>query len=201
MEIGGILGVIALLYIATSNKESTLDETNPPIDPSDDPNNITIVNIVEQLPKHPSKTYNQRSLSGIDGIVWHHSAWPNGDPWDYAALHVKPVSEGGRNWAGIGYTFVIQKDGTIYQTNYLSTKSNHATDANTKKIGCCFTGNFENEIPTLSQIDSAVYLSRYLNDLLQRQLSHGKHSDYKNTACPGSNLDINTIINRVYLST
>ena len=135
--------------------------------------------IVEDLPKHPSKTYKQRDPSQIDKIVIHHSAWPDGTPEDYAKLHIDT-----HDWAGIGYHFVIQKSGIIYQTNRISTQSNHVGEENPYAIGLCLTGNFEEEKPTTIQLTSAKALVAFLK-LRYGIWEVGPHGRYRNTSCPG----------------
>ena len=67
----------------------------------------------------------------------HHSATDDGSPEAYARYHVQT-----RGWPGIGYHFVIQKDGGIYQTNRLDTISYHVSGQNTNSIGICGTGKW-----------------------------------------------------------
>lgn len=156
-----------------------------------------IINIVAQLPKNPNKEYPKRSLSQIKRVVLHHSATPmyakGSKPEVYAQYHIDD-----RGWAGIGYHFVIQPDGTIYQTNTLDTISNHVQNANTESIGMCFSGNFDSEQPTDAAYGAALWLVPVLNSQLGIQLQIDPHNKYANKSCPGAAIDINEFRRVVY---
>jgi N-acetylmuramoyl-L-alanine amidase len=156
-----------------------------------------IQNIVAQLPKHPKKQYSKRSLSQITQAVIHHSATPmnaiGSRPQVYARYHID-----NRGWAGIGYHFVIQPDGSIFQTNLLETVSNHVQNANTKSIGICLSGNFDTEKPTDAAYGAAVWLVKALNGQLGRELGIHAHNEYANKSCPGAAIDIKSFKDLVY---
>ena len=62
------------------------------------------------------------------------------------------VSSVKNGWAGIGYHFVIRKDGTIERGRPLSVVGAHAQGDNLHTIGICMAGNFEKEYVGLSNI-------------------------------------------------
>lgn len=154
---------------------------------------LSINDIIQDLPIHPSKSYNQRSLNNISKVIIHHSATSSGSPYVYAQHHIEE-----NDWPGIGYHFVIQKDGTIFQTNELTTLSYHATNCNSQGIGICLTGNFNVEHPNSEQINQLVSLIKYLNLTLSITLDIDPHHACKNTSCPGTHISIPDIQNRVY---
>lgn len=145
----------------------------------------TINNIVEDLAKHPTKIYSKRDLDKIDKIVVHHSATTSGTPYAYATYHVN-----NRDWPGIGYHFVIDKDGTINMTNYIETRSYHTQNQNTKAIGICMTGNFDVQIPTAAQLQSLDSLIYYLRSYIGRNLSVHEHNEFANKSCAGENVTV-----------
>ena len=118
---------------------------------------MKINNIVDQLTTHPEKKYKTRSLNTIDTIVIHHSATETGNAESYARYHVNT-----RNWAGIGYHFVIEQSGEIKQTNDLQTISYHASNWNSRSIGICLTGNYDKQYLNGNNLDSLVYLIKKL---------------------------------------
>lgn len=142
---------------------------------------VQIVNVVNQLPKHPSKTYSKRSLAKINGIVIHHSASFGQTAIDYARYHISKD----RPWPGIGYHFVIAPNGRIEQTNYLDTISYHTAGENVSKIGICLSGDFEKRKPTSANLTSLKKLVHYLRQQLPQYLGVSGHKDHGNTACPG----------------
>lgn len=163
-----------------------------PADPMQKPStipNATINDITAKLPKHPTKKYGTRSRSAIQQIVVHHSATPSSaagsTPQAYAKYHIEQ-----RGWAGIGYHFVIQPNGTIYQTNALTTVSNHVQNANTRSIGICLSGNFDQETPTGAAVGSLIWLIRSLSQDLGRQLPLRAHNEFAPKSCPGAGISV-----------
>lgn len=145
---------------------------------------IKINNIASKLPR--SYQWPERSLSEIDDITIHHSAsGPETSAYDFARWH---ISEKG--WPGIGYHFVIDPNGTINQTNPLSSYSYHNGYDNKGAVGVCLVGNFNNYPPTPEQQKSLIKLIRYLKGRLNIKTLTG-HKEYPNssTACPGLNLN------------
>lgn len=135
---------------------------------------IIINNIIDDLPKHSTKTYTQRNLNQIDKIILHHYA-SNGTPQSVARYHVNT-----RDWAGIGYHFTINKDGTISQVNRLDTISYHTSGQNTVSIGVALEGNFEHEQPTQAQMKSLNQLIPYIRNQVPQKLQVYQHSDFAN---------------------
>ena len=126
MNFGSIIGAIVLFLVATSGKgNSEFFDDNDNDDTQD--NDIVIKDIVNQLPRDYSQSYNTRSLSQITQFVIHHSATTSGSAAAYANFHTEPTDYqdvivngetvrknfGGRGWPGIGYHYVIDKDGTV----------------------------------------------------------------------------------------
>ncbi|MEA3344648.1 MAG: peptidoglycan recognition family protein [Chloroflexota bacterium] len=146
-----------------------------------------IKDIVDELPKHPTKRYRARRREDITHIAVHHSAVaPSVSAERIARYHVENL-----DWPGIGYHFDIAADGTIYQTNELTTISYHARDANTYSIGICFAGNFTDAIPTEAQLRSGGRLIAWIMQELSIPLDHVRgHKFYvPTTACPGDQWD------------
>lgn len=144
---------------------------------------IKIIDIVNNLKKSNTQTYDTRDLSQINKIVVHHSATTSGTPESYARYHVDT-----RNFPGIGYHYVVQQDGTIYQTNYLNTISWHTGGENTSSIGICLTGNFDVQQPFPAQMAALNSLIAYIKSQLNRPLQIKGHRDYSTKSCPGDHI-------------
>ncbi len=140
--------------------------------------------MIDQLPKHATRTYSKRSLNKINGIVLHHSASFGQTAVDYARYHINKKDP----WPAIGYHFVLYPDGRIEQTNHLDTISYHTGGTNTSKIGICLSGNFEQGKPTKAQLASLKKLIRYLRRKFPQYLRVSGHRDHGSTACPGKHL-------------
>lgn len=127
--------------------------------------------------------YDTRDLNQIEQIVVHHSASLDGTAEDFAEWHVRD-----HGWPGIGYHFVVEKDGSIIMGNPLTNVSYHTQNQNTKSVGIVLSGNFEVEQPTQAQMTSLSNLIAYLRDELPNELEVYGHRDFAATACPGDNL-------------
>lgn len=127
--------------------------------------------------------YDTRNLNQIEQIVVHHSASLNQTADDFANYHVLT-----RGWPGIGYHFVIEKDGTIIQGNPLENISYNTQNQNTKTVAICLSGNFDLEQPTGEQMDSLAKLISHLRGELPQSLEVYGHRDFAATSCPGDNL-------------
>ena len=145
-----------------------------------------IQDITDELPKHPTKRYNTRRLEDITHIAVHHSGVDPSVPVErIARYHVENL-----DWPGIGYHFEIASDGTIHQTNKLTTVSYHASEANAYAIGVCFAGDFTSTIPTEAQLRSGGHLIAWLLQKLNLPLDRVQgHKYFVNTRCPGDQWD------------
>ena len=161
-----------------------------------------IIDIVDDLPQDPDHDYPTRLLTDITTLVIHHTT---GDPFqpieNIASYHVNT-----KGWPGIGYHYVIDGAGTIFQTNYLVTKSYHVGtlnapgDENLWSVGIALQGHFgpwppppepdTADPPPQVQQDAARALVQYLKGQLfiDYVLGH-RESQGAQTACPGSTFE------------
>ena len=92
----------------------------------------------------------------------------------------------------VGYHYVIFGDGIIRQTRSDDEVGAHAKEAgmNFKSIGVCLTGNFEEEDPTIAQLDALHRIvtekSKLYSIPIEKVISH--HEIPFATACCGKNL-------------
>lgn len=120
-------------------------------------------------------------------IIIHHVGIPSGEV-SAQQIHEAHLANG---WAGIGYHYVIHKDGVIDRGRPLATVGAHAEGHNYDSIGINVTGNFEEEVPTDAQIQSLeqliTALCRLYNLTPNDQTIIG-HRDVNSTDCPGKYL-------------
>lgn len=150
-----------------------------------------IVDKTESLSRHPTKKYQTRELSELKYIVIHNSGTTDGTSESFARYHVKD-----RDWPGIGYHFVISKNGEIEKTNNQTTISYHVGEQNRESLGICLVGNFDTEKPTQEQYNSLAWLIKELLKAFPTLEIKG-HRDFKSTSCPGKNFDfsyLNTLL-------
>lgn len=104
----------------------------------------------------------------------------------------RPVSAGSQQkWGDIGYHFLIDDSGRVFQGRSLTWKGAHAgnSSANVANIGICMLGNFNSHMPSQAAMAS---MEKLIRDLSKR---HGigqsqvyGHMDFKATECPGDQL-------------
>ena len=129
-----------------------------------------------------------------DVIVIHHTG--NSDYQgnyiddDLSAEEIHEIHKG-FGWSGIGYHFVIRKDGTIEQGRPLWSQGAHAQGENWHTVGIHVCGNFEVAYPTAEQIERLSYLVGYVAEEYGIECTADGvkgHCDFMATACPGRNL-------------
>ena len=133
-----------------------------------------------------------------DEIVFHHQAGNEVDADTIHGWHKNRQTSSGRYWAGIGYHYIIMRDGTIQTGRPHWAYGAHAgSTANGISIGVMFTGNLEVNQPTQAQIDSAVWLEKEIIRPRYGRLKIKGHRDHMATSCPGRNLPLEQIKRRI----
>lgn len=127
----------------------------------------------------------ERPFSQVQYIVFHHSVTDHdATPDDIALIHKA------RGWAGVGYHFIITKDGRVWYVGDISTARAHVKDMNEKVIGICMIGDFTKHLPSDAQINSghllASFLLKHFSQLKGWAESVKGHKDLQATACPGT---------------
>ena len=120
-------------------------------------------------------------------IVLHHAAATSCSVDDIHRWHLN------NGWAGIGYHFLVRKDGSVHEGRPIETIGAHTGDENYNSIGICFEGNFEIETMPTAQKKAGAELVTYVKGLYPTIKTVGKHKDYNATACPGKNFPFSEI--------
>ncbi|MBX4188110.1 MAG: peptidoglycan recognition protein family protein [Candidatus Doudnabacteria bacterium] len=108
-----------------------------------------------------TKTYknleNDNHVNAPEYLIVHHSGGTDANPLadssnqtanDIEAYHIS------KGWRGLGYNYVIQKDGSIWAGRPEYAEGAHTVGYNIKSLGICLTGNFDATMPTEAQIAS-----------------------------------------------
>lgn len=95
-----------------------------------------------------------------------------------------------QGWSGIGYHYVIRKDGIIERGRPRSTIGSHTYGYNSSSIGINVVGDFDNNEPEEVQLTALKNLLADLCDIygLNPHEAIMGHMDFMSTACPGANL-------------
>ncbi|WP_276724812.1 peptidoglycan recognition protein family protein [Selenomonas noxia] len=121
-----------------------------------------------------------------DSIVVHHIGMANNDDVSAETVHQWHLNNG---WSGIGYHFLIRKDGTIEEGRPLGTVGAHVYGENRHTVGINLVGNFESAVPTEAQKTAAAHLIASLCTVYQLdpvwESTVKGHCDLNATACPG----------------
>lgn len=121
-----------------------------------------------------------------DCIVVHHIGMANNDDVSAETVHQWHLNNG---WSGIGYHFLIRKDGTIEEGRPLGTVGAHVYGENRHTVGINLVGNFESAVPTEAQKAAAAHLIASLCTVYQLdpvwESTVKGHCDLNATACPG----------------
>lgn len=121
-----------------------------------------------------------------DLLVIHHTGNPKDDNISAESLHESHLNKG---WAGIGYHFVIRKNGSIELGRPMDAIGSHAYGYNSHSIGIHLCGNFNLAEPTNAQIESCAVLLAWLMEQYDLPVSSiVGHQDLDATSCPGENL-------------
>ena len=137
--------------------------------------------------------------SYTDMIVIHHTGSPDMDA-SAEQIHGWHLGNG---WSGIGYHYVIRKDGTIERGRPEWAIGSHAYGENSHTIGIHLSGDFEQAYPTEDQLDRCGALIADICDRYGIPIDRNHvvgHGELMSTDCPGTNLqtylDDGTIIGK-----
>lgn len=121
-------------------------------------------------------------------IVIHHTGNLVDDDLSAEQIHASHQAQG---WAGIGYHFVVRKDGTIELGRPDWAVGAHAYGFNSKSVAVHVCGNFNLAEPTEAQINALPMLIADICDAYGLVASDSivvGHRDLMATECPGNNL-------------
>jgi len=137
--------------------------------------------------------------SYTDMIVIHHTGSPDMDA-SAEQIHGWHLNNG---WSGIGYHYVIRKNGDIERGRPEWAIGSHAYGENSHTIGIHLSGDFEQAYPTEDQVDSCAKLIADICDRYGISIDRDHivgHGELMATSCPGANLQTllfdNTIIGK-----
>lgn len=140
------------------------------------------------LTRHRSKTYRRRSRSEIRNIAIHHSATTSGSAEAFARYHVNQL-----DWPGIGYHYVVNKNGSIDLCHDPEIVSYHVGNSNGRAIGICMVGDFRTQTLESPQRDATLQLVRQLlqdfNLTIADVWGHIEFPGYEWKQCPSISME------------
>lgn len=119
-------------------------------------------------------------------IVLHHAAAITCTPQQIHQWHLNA------GYVGIGYNFIVRKDGSIYTGRPIGASGAHTIGYNSTSVGICAEGNFETENMPEVQKDAIILLVKYVLEIYPGAIIKG-HGELDATACPGKNYPLGEI--------
>jgi len=141
-----------------------------------------------------TRTSNIDSMDGINRITIHHEGWKVVNFTDTRTTverlqHIQKFHVKERGWADVGYHYIIDRAGRIWEGRPIKYQGAHVANLNEHNVGIMLLGNFQKQLPTNVQLAAAQLMvsdvmSKY-NVPVHRVYTH---QELKPTQCPGRNL-------------
>lgn len=125
----------------------------------------------------------------IKEIIIHCTATKEGEDVTVASIDAYHRSKG---WNGIGYHYVIYRDGSVHKGRDLVKIGAHCQGHNSISVGVCYVGGLDSEgnpkdTRTAEQKASLAQLISELRQRFPNATVHG-HREFANKACPCFNV-------------
>lgn len=134
------------------------------------------------------------NMGGISRITVHHEGWTPVWFTDQSTTaqrleHIRTTHTRDRHWADIGYHYIIDRAGRVWEGRNLHYQGAHVADNNEHNIGVMLLGNFDRQTPSSAQLGT---LRNTLQTLVQGYrvpvTRVYTHQELNPTACPGRGL-------------
>ncbi|MGX2993201.1 peptidoglycan recognition protein family protein [Streptomyces sp. JNUCC 64] len=118
------------------------------------------------------------------GFTVHYSSGPTSQ----TVQQIQNYHMDSRGWADVGYNFLVDRNGHIYEGRGWNVVGAHATGHNATHIGVCFIGEDGDATPRALSAIAALY--RQANQLTGKTLDQTYHGGLsgQSTQCPGAGL-------------
>lgn len=144
------------------------------------------------------------SMPYYNKLTLHHAAGYSASSIEEGIIQMQAIQElhqDVRGWSDIGYHFVVDKAGNIYQARPETVIGAHTSDANTGNIGVCVLGCYHppatsyfcyDEMTSATR-DSLIKLYAWISeeygyDNPHVLKGHRDYYDFEYTSCPGDNI-------------
>lgn len=130
-------------------------------------------------------------MRAINRIILHCSATPEGK--DFTVEDIDEWHKA-RGWQGIGYHYVVYRDGSVHNGRDIAVAGAHTSGYNKNSIGVCYIGGVaaDGKTPKDTRTPAQRRALRVLVEQLQKQFPqatiHG-HYEFAAKACPSFKID------------
>lgn len=136
------------------------------------------------------------AMNGVSRITVHHSAIPYDSLRSQAdvtrmlnGIRTEHMNRRGEPFADIGYHYIIDPSGRIWEGRSLSLQGAHVANNNEHNMGIMVMGHFDRQAPTSAQV--AALDSFVTRQMRAYRISVNRvytHQEIGKSACPGRNL-------------
>lgn len=130
-------------------------------------------------------------MNGINRITVHHEGsnvvlFSDATSTAQHLERIRSQHVGQRGWGDIGYHYIIDRSGRVWEGRALAHQGAHVRDHNPHNAGIMLLGNFNKQRPTSAQTQSMITLVRSLRQAhgVPRDAIH-THRELVPTSCPG----------------
>lgn len=133
-------------------------------------------------------------MGGINRITIHHEGWTPvwfSDQASTAARleQIRNIHVRDRGWGDIGYHYVIDRAGRVWQGREIRYQGAHVSKNNEHNVGIMCLGNFDKQRPSDAQMQSLINTLRSVQHTYKVPARRVyTHQELSPTACPGSHL-------------
>lgn len=137
---------------------------------------------------------NMTRMQPIQRITLHHDGMSTFTSTNYDAARqriesIRNAHASKPGWGDIGYHYVIDPAGRIWEARSMGWQGAHVKDQNPGNIGICLLGNYEQQSPSDTQLAA---VEKYTAALMRKHniavRNVHTHKELAPTACPGRNL-------------
>ena len=187
------------IYDPLENENYDPNNTRLPMPKISDVDKPNIISRSEWGARNPKYDYSNHPY--FNKMTLHHAAGWGAKTLDEGKAAVKSIQEfhqDGRGWSDIGYHFLVDMAGNIYQGRPETVLGAHVGGANTGNIGVCILGCYhppETSIPCNDEMSydsekSLIQLYAWISDTygVKPKVLKGHRDYFGNTSCPGNNV-------------
>lgn len=133
-------------------------------------------------------------LNGASKITIHHEGWTAVNFTDRKSTAsrietIRAVHVRDRGWGDIGYHYIIDRAGLIWEGRPILYQGAHVKQNNEHNIGILVLGNFEKQSPSSAQLKSLYNTTAKLTSQYRiKPALVRSHKEINPTTCPGRNL-------------
>ena len=148
----------------------------------------------QQWTQHRARPGSVNAMNGINRITVHHEGWEQVYYTGYAKTaqrleRIRHSHVNNHGWGDIGYHFVVDRAGRVWEARDLRYQGAHVSDHNKHNVGVMVLGNFQEQYPSQEQLRG---LQQFLGKLMRRYNVAASrvytHRELGQTSCPGQHL-------------